>query len=1070
MNRIGMASSIAWIVVVAVAQGEPLAPATGPEPSPMIKALRASATSNGERRNGPLGHPTEEVLDAMIASALREQAQQAEPNPLFDPDDPPESPLVSGPFINFESPVTKGIVVSADGSRVYAVHTSNNSVSVLDAGGATLQRAANWRVGLDPVSLAFQPTPGDPERFLWVVNYISDNVSIIDTRIGAVVSVIEVGDRPVNILFNPTGSHAFVVCEGSPAIADPTSPGAPAPLAQEGALVAIDSATRSIVNSRWLDCHSPRAAVYDPATDRIIVAALHSGNNTTVVGRTVVHEIDLLIDGNPANPNNPIGQPDAFSSLPDLVVPFLMPSLAGPWSSEKLAPWPDPSIVVGAAPDLLERIVADAGTAGAAGEYPWSEIIDLLSTPGGTPEPAMVAEYKLQFETLWEAINPGIDAVLLNADEIIQETIDDARDTVDHDLIVVDAANPASSGGLGVVRYIGDVGATITALTRAPDGTLYLTNLDPNNITRSEPSLRGNSVNHQVVRVSGAGTPGQQVSAIDLHASDPNFGDVSAPNPAAQGISLANPSDVVMSADGQTLFVASFGVGRVARLDLAGSVLARADVGGAFGGPRSLSVDEAGRYLYALDRLNMTVTRLAVSSAQLVEQDRILLHNAEPAKTRNGRRFLYSTRFTNNYASSCSTCHVDAHLDQRAWDLGDPTMTEVLDLPHVFADLNSPCPANTGATNHAVKGPMVTLSLRGLAGRNPFHWRGDKPTFQDFNSAFVGLLGAENQLSPGEMDLYTDFINTVVYEPTWYRNRDNSFKDPGAVTGRTLYINSCHACHRLEDDGAFRDECMTEDGSLNFLGAPLFAQVEEIVQMRGLNQKFQADKYSGFGLIHDGREEREHFDHPMETFLDTFFPGIFPQSAEMIAFLDAFQTNIMPCVGEQFMWTDPGSVQQVNRLNQMIAQNNLTPRRCDVVLSGIVGGAVHGYHLSSAGGAAVFTSDTNQTLPLAQMQALVAAGTDFMVTAVPPGSGHRIGINWDLDCRPNGLDDLPLIPDGDTNEDHAVTFADITTVLANWGKTDVPVDQGDVTGEGDVNFADITRVLAFWGQVCPVVQ
>ncbi len=35
---------------------------------------------------------------------------------------------------------------------------------------------------------------------------------------------------------------------------------------------------------------------------------------------------------------------------------------------------------------------------------------------------------------------------------------------------------------------------------------------------------------------------------------------------------------------------------------------------------------------------------------------------------------------------------------------------------------------------HPMKGPMVTQTLRGMAGNAPFHWRGDKGGYRGFQS------------------------------------------------------------------------------------------------------------------------------------------------------------------------------------------------------------------------------------------------------------------------------------------------------------------------------------------------
>lgn len=58
---------------------------------------------------------------------------------------------------------------------------------------------------------------------------------------------------------------------------------------------------------------------------------------------------------------------------------------------------------------------------------------------------------------------------------------------------------------------------------------------------------------------------------------------------------------------------------------------------------------------------------------------------------------------------------------------------------------------------------------------------------------------------------------------------------------------------------------------------------------------------------------------------------------------------------------------------------------------------------------------------------------------------------------------VPVIR-GDADGDCAVSFADITTVLLNFGQTSVI---GDADNSGAVNFVDITVILTSWGNLCP---
>ncbi len=70
----------------------------------------------------------------------------------------------------------------------------------------------------------------------------------------------------------------------------------------------------------------------------------------------------------------------------------------------------------------------------------------------------------------------------------------------------------------------------------------------------------------------------------------------------------------------------------------------------------------------------------------------------------------------------------------------------------------------------------------------------------------------------------------------------------------------------------------------------------------------------------------------------------------------------------------------------------------------------------------------------------------------------------------SGLVFVPPLCPGDANNDRVVNFADITSVLANFGNVYPPGvlnGPGDANHDGSVTFADITAVLANFGRVCP---
>src|SRR5687768_16953810 len=108
-------------------------------------------------------------------------------------------------------------------------------------------------------------------------------------------------------------------------------------------------------------------------------------------------------------------------------------------------------------------------------------------------------------------------------------------------------------------------------------------------------------------------------------------------------------------------------------------------------------------------------------------------------------------------------------MDQLAWDLGDPggslqigRTTNAHGIPIITRIL------------HPMKGPMTTQTLKGLAGQDPLHWRGDRANFLFFNGAFHSLLGG-SAIPEADMEAFREFINTLVFEPNPNQNLDRSF-------------------------------------------------------------------------------------------------------------------------------------------------------------------------------------------------------------------------------------------------------------------------------------------------------
>ena len=148
-----------------------------------------------------------------------------------------------------------------------------------------------------------------------------------------------------------------------------------------------------------------------------------------------------------------------------------------------------------------------------------------------------------------------------------------------------------------------------------------------------------------------------------------------------------------------------------------------------------------------------------------------------------------------------------------------------------------------------VKGPMTTLSLRGLDNHGAMHWRGDRNgmtqqsgapfldangqpvtnaqpnsgiydelnAFKSFNVAFPGLVGNDSELSDADMTDFANFMLQVSYPPNPVRNLDNTLT-ADQQAGHDFYFNhadtpngpvelpsdrfhNCNGCHTLDPNG-----------------------------------------------------------------------------------------------------------------------------------------------------------------------------------------------------------------------------------------------------------------------------
>ncbi len=197
----------------------------------------------------------------------------------------------SNAFTNWETPHVHPIELTPDGTKLLAVNTADNRLEVYAVSGGgggvrVLTPLASIPVGLDPVTVRAR-TSGEA----WVVNHISDSISIVDLNLMTVRRTIKTQDEPCDVVFAGPGgdaTQAFVSCQ-APHVVQVFSASAPA----------LPVSTISIIGE------SPRSLAVSPDGAQVYCAIFDSGNNTTILGGGSLN----LGAGNLAFPPNAVSDP-----------------------------------------------------------------------------------------------------------------------------------------------------------------------------------------------------------------------------------------------------------------------------------------------------------------------------------------------------------------------------------------------------------------------------------------------------------------------------------------------------------------------------------------------------------------------------------------------------------------------------------------------------------------------------------------------------------------------------------------------------------------------------------------
>ena len=885
-------------------------------------------------------------------------------------------------FTLFESGQVRPLAISPDRRHLFAVNTPDNRLEIFRIEHHRLVHTASIPVGLEPVAVAARS-----DREVWVVNHLSDSVSVIalddDAASGRVERTLLVGDEPRDIVFaGPQRRRAFITTahRGQNIPFDPqlTTPGvgrADVWVFDANALGnTLGGAPLTIVT---LFTDTPRALAVTPDGTRVYAAGFHTGNQTTIIGEALLPD-GFGSDGVAGPTTNVDGVPAPETGT---IVKWNGAHWVDPLGRHRDGPvklsLPDKDVfVLDAMASPPHQLPGAAGFFQSVGTILYSMVVNPVSGK------VYVANTDANNLEMFEG--PGTFA-----GHSLRGHLHESRITV------------LTPGGGVAPRHLNKHINFSSCCAPIPN--------TENARSLALPQGMAVTGNGATLYVAALGS-----DKVGVFSTAQLESDTFVPGTANQiHVSGGGPTGVVLDEDRRQLYV-------MTRFDDAISIIdtaTRAESAHVtMHNPEPASVVAGRRFLYDASRSSSHGDSSCASCHVFGDFDSLAWNLGNP----------------------------DGHVTNDPGPFATPLFNLITQQPMlpIFHPMKGPMMVQSlrGMANH---GPMHWRGDR--TGGN------DAPTaqpdsgvfdehaaFEKFQLGFTDLLGRDTFIPQADMDAFTDFILQVSYPPNPNRPLDNVLT-PDQETGHQLFLNtncgipacrdgqcpilSCESCHTLDLHG---NPDSAAPGFFGTFGRNSFAfnpQLFKNPHLRNLYQKVgmfgnpenpgftpgdndpQGDQVRGFGFTHDGDVDTLFRFHHGITFsilvtgvgnggLLTGTEGEL-QRRQIEAFLLAFPTNLAPIVGQQITLTAASGAAVVSRVE--LLRRRADAGECDLVAKTEVVDAEVGFLYIGSG---LFRSDRHALPPIqdAALQLLAThGGRPVTYTCVPPGSGERIGVDRDGD-------------------------------------------------------------------------
>jgi DNA-binding beta-propeller fold protein YncE len=831
----------------------------------------------------------------------------------------------------FESGPVRPVALSDDGARLLVANAPANCLEIYAVSDQGFNLESTVMVGLEPVAVAFA---NDSEA--WVVNHLSDSVSIVDLNgTPYVKQTLQVGDEPRDIVFaGPGRNRAFITA----AYRGQNHPDfRPGDLTRQGLGRAdvwvyerdkLDSSLNgsplTIIN---LFADSPRALAVSADGATVFAAAFMSGNRTTSLSQDVVRNAKPM----PRASTEGVRQPDTGLIVKKRAAAWLDTDGAD-WSSEVLFDLPDLDVfaidATAAIPEVAQQ-VSGVGTT----------LFNMASNPvtGELYVSNLESLNDIRFEGPGETATTVRGRIAESRISVIDD--DGVVSTHLNNHIDFDVHEGATYPAAQVERSLSQP----TSLVVSPDGSrLYVAAFGSGKV---------------------AAIPTAQLSA-GAYTPDPSL-HVQLP--------AGGPSGLALSGDGSRLVVYTRFDNGISLWDTeSGNMLAHRSLFS----PEPAAVVRGRALLYDARETSANGTSACSSCHIFGDMDQLAWDLGNPDGLLQENPNEYVTR----------SIKTTINFHPMKGPMTTQTLRGIADSgpQHWRGD-------RTGQNRQQVNGEMESIEAAafkefnpafvGLVGRSEELGHDQMQDFTDFAMALTPppnpVRRLDNSLTPAQArarDIYFNFDN---------------------ITG----TGSCNHCHTLEPEqkhfGTSGLMSFEGAGIAENFKIPHFRNAYAKVGMFGTSGNlgdgaFTGQQIKGFGYLHDGSIATlgDFFASP--TFV---FPAPVTQTqADIVRFVMVADSNMAPVVGQQVTLIGDSPTEQLQRLDLLESRADVVQPlpECDLIVRGVLESVR--YSALRHGGLYLDTLGTESST--GDLRERVAQpGNALTFTCVPPGAGARLALD-----------------------------------------------------------------------------